>query len=332
MKLTTRLTIFLFLIVVQMGVVGVVKAQYNNDICKKTVLGINGCTLTAVGSWNMQLCEDAMNSCLAKYSGQSICVVYVDSLNPCEFNFQTKNWNTADCKRTHDDCVINEKCKKDMSSVIELPSLKLCVWNYSEVPTANTWNYEACNIKSIECLRDSSSWTAPKEVGSYSAAEGCYCSIATEKADKRKIPSLSLTLEHKNTCKSSTGQSIAGQKLFNCEWLTKAPESATPTKPTTEGQAAGISSEVASGLQQLNRLSAKSLPQAIGQMILWATGMLGTVALALMIYAGVLWMTAAGHADKEKKAQEIMVWTALGLVVVFSAYAIVKFIFGSLGV
>jgi cysteine-rich repeat protein len=61
-------------------------------------------------------------------------------------------------------------------------------------------------------------------------------------------------------------------------------------------------------------------------------GALGLVAVGLILYAGFLWMTSAGDAEKVKKAQQTMLYSTLGLVVIFSAYAIARFVFGALGV
>ncbi|OGH64542.1 MAG: hypothetical protein A3J66_01610 [Candidatus Magasanikbacteria bacterium RIFCSPHIGHO2_02_FULL_47_14] len=77
----------------------------------------------------------------------------------------------------------------------------------------------------------------------------------------------------------------------------------------------------------LNRLGASSTPQeVIGRAIGIVMQIMGTIALVVLVYAGVTWMTAGGNADKERKALETMFWGGLGVIVILSGYAIVKFI------
>jgi len=64
----------------------------------------------------------------------------------------------------------------------------------------------------------------------------------------------------------------------------------------------------------------------IGKVIAAALGIVGSLALLMFIYGGFTWMTSAGSAEKVTKGKGIMVWAALGLVVIFSSYALVKFV------
>jgi hypothetical protein len=73
-------------------------------------------------------------------------------------------------------------------------------------------------------------------------------------------------------------------------------------------------------------------PTVIGRVIDAILGLVGSLALIMFIYGGLIWMTAAGNDQKVTKGKNIVLWAALGLVVVFSAYALVKFLFSSLGV
>ena len=50
----------------------------------------------------------------------------------------------------------------------------------------------------------------------------------------------------------------------------------------------------------------------------------------LMIYAGILWMTAGGNEKQVEKAKNIISRAAIGLVIVVSAYAVTYFIFTNL--
>lgn len=56
----------------------------------------------------------------------------------------------------------------------------------------------------------------------------------------------------------------------------------------------------------------------------------GVVALLMFVIGGFQWMTAGGAADKVKKGKDTLVWAALGLVLIFSSYAILRAIFETL--
>ena len=66
--------------------------------------------------------------------------------------------------------------------------------------------------------------------------------------------------------------------------------------------------------------------QLIGQIINGRLGIVRSLALVMFIYGGFVWMLAAGSNEKVQKGKDILVWATLGLVVIFSAYAVVKFI------
>ena len=57
--------------------------------------------------------------------------------------------------------------------------------------------------------------------------------------------------------------------------------------------------------------------------------MIGVVAVIMVIYAGILYITAAGDAGKLAKAKTAIVWAVVGLVVVILSYAIVNFVIGA---
>lgn len=58
-----------------------------------------------------------------------------------------------------------------------------------------------------------------------------------------------------------------------------------------------------------------------------ALALSGTIFLVLMVYAGIMYMTAAGDTDKVKKAKEIIKDTIIGVVLIGLSYAILNFIF-----
>jgi len=82
-----------------------------------------------------------------------------------------------------------------------------------------------------------------------------------------------------------------------------------------------------------NPLGTETSPQVmIGKVIQAALGIVGSIALAMFIYGGFVWMMAAGNAEAVTKGKNILIWATLGLIVIFTAYALVQFVFKGLGV
>ncbi len=54
---------------------------------------------------------------------------------------------------------------------------------------------------------------------------------------------------------------------------------------------------------------------------------LGIIFFILIIYAGFLWMTAAGNEEKITKAKKILISSAIGITIIFASYAITTIIF-----
>jgi hypothetical protein len=84
--------------------------------------------------------------------------------------------------------------------------------------------------------------------------------------------------------------------------------------------------KISTKVAKLNLLKANSVPALIGDLLKILMGVLGTVALLIITYGGVIWMTSDGNASREKEALGIVVWAILGIILILSSYAIVKFI------
>lgn len=72
--------------------------------------------------------------------------------------------------------------------------------------------------------------------------------------------------------------------------------------------------------------SESSIPAIIGQLIGYVLSFLGVIFMVLIIYAGILWMTARGNDQDVEKAKEIIKNAVMGLIIVLAAYAITAFI------
>ncbi|PIT94329.1 hypothetical protein COX68_02360 [Candidatus Falkowbacteria bacterium CG_4_10_14_0_2_um_filter_41_15] len=66
--------------------------------------------------------------------------------------------------------------------------------------------------------------------------------------------------------------------------------------------------------------------QLIGKVISAVLGIVGSLALLMFIFGGLIWMTAAGNEKKVTQGRDILMWAAIGLIVIFISYAAVRFL------
>lgn len=71
--------------------------------------------------------------------------------------------------------------------------------------------------------------------------------------------------------------------------------------------------------------------QVANSLIEVVIGLVGVLAVGVMIYGGVMFVISTGDASKITKARNIMIYGVVGLVVTILAYAIVKFVSGAIG-
>ena len=77
-----------------------------------------------------------------------------------------------------------------------------------------------------------------------------------------------------------------------------------------------------------NPLGEIKTPQIlIGKIINAILGIVGSLALLMFVYGGLTWMLAAGNQEKVQKGKDTFIWAVIGLMVIFSAYALIEFIF-----
>jgi hypothetical protein len=77
-----------------------------------------------------------------------------------------------------------------------------------------------------------------------------------------------------------------------------------------------------------NPLGNISTPQVfIGTVIKGLLGVTGSIALLMFIYGGFTWMISRGEPAGTKKGLDAMLWATIGLIVIFSSYALVSFVF-----
>ncbi|MDP2944461.1 MAG: pilin [bacterium] len=63
----------------------------------------------------------------------------------------------------------------------------------------------------------------------------------------------------------------------------------------------------------------------------WILGIVGSLALVMFIYGGVMFLISGGGSEMVTKAKKIIVAAVIGLIIVFASFLIIKFVMGSMG-
>jgi len=110
----------------------------------------------------------------------------------------------------------------------------------------------------------------------------------------------------------------------------QAKKAAEGSSNSSEEEATGLLGKLkkAGAAAQLSGGTEKTgLINIIAQIIKVFLGIMGTVFIILMVYAGFNWMTAGGNEDKITKAKTTIRNAMIGLIITLSAYAITFFLF-----
>ena len=70
--------------------------------------------------------------------------------------------------------------------------------------------------------------------------------------------------------------------------------------------------------------------ETVANIIRIALSFLGIVAVVIVLWGGVLWMTAAGNDDKVSQAKKVLFSGLIGLIIILSAFAITQFVVNQL--
>jgi hypothetical protein len=68
----------------------------------------------------------------------------------------------------------------------------------------------------------------------------------------------------------------------------------------------------------------------VGNIIQVALGLLGIIAIVIVLFAGFQWMTSAGNSEKVEGARKMLLAAVIGLGIILSSYAITDFILRNL--
>ncbi|HBU28034.1 TPA: hypothetical protein DEB00_02875 [Candidatus Uhrbacteria bacterium] len=84
-------------------------------------------------------------------------------------------------------------------------------------------------------------------------------------------------------------------------------------------------------VQLYNPLGSRTIPQLVGFVIQAVLGITGSLALAMVVWGGFLWLTAAGKPDRIKSGRDTLLWAVIGLAVIFAANILATFVINTLG-
>lgn len=79
-----------------------------------------------------------------------------------------------------------------------------------------------------------------------------------------------------------------------------------------------------------NPIRAENLPELLSNILQAGMGIVGALALLVFIYGGFRWLTSGGEPVKIQEGKDAMKWATVGLVVIFTSYALVRFVFSTL--
>lgn len=85
------------------------------------------------------------------------------------------------------------------------------------------------------------------------------------------------------------------------------------------------------GAQQPSATASGTLGGNITIVINYFLGLLGLIAVAFLIYAGVLMVTAGGNDEQVTKARKIIMYAVVGIIIILLSYTVVQFVTAALG-
>ena len=129
-----------------------------------------------------------------------------------------------------------------------------------------------------------------------------------------------------NTCKS------VGIYLAKTEVEKELCEVNADAANVNEKKASGLLKSMEDKLKAFPSLKGTSTPASvlIGNLVKYAMGIIGSLAFAMFIYGGILFMFSAGDKAKYTKGLDIFLWAGIGLLVIFGSYTILHFIISNL--
>ena len=68
----------------------------------------------------------------------------------------------------------------------------------------------------------------------------------------------------------------------------------------------------------------------LSSIINWILGLVGTIAVLMLIWGGFSYLTSAGNSEVTKKAKQTITYSIIGIIIIALSYTLVNFITGTL--
>lgn len=127
----------------------------------------------------------------------------------------------------------------------------------------------------------------------------------------------------------------------HAEALLRKPTGLCPYKTDAKGQVETEATGEAKHLQCVDGMcegtsypcnySLEDIQNTAVGVVNWVFGIIGIIVLVMFIYGGTLWLVSGGNSSNVEKGRSIMVGSVIGVLLIFSAGAIVKFFLRTLG-
>jgi hypothetical protein len=108
--------------------------------------------------------------------------------------------------------------------------------------------------------------------------------------------------------------------------ITAAVTAATLAPAVAMAQGVDIGLEYATSIG----LGSRDIRETVGGVIRAFMGLLGIVAVVIILLGGFKWMTAGGSEEKVNEAKKLIISGIIGLVIIMMAYAIASFVVGAI--
>lgn len=99
---------------------------------------------------------------------------------------------------------------------------------------------------------------------------------------------------------------------------TSACSATTPTTTTPTSSASGSLVNIE------NPIATDDFTTLVTNLLQWLLSIAGALALLMLIWGGITYVTSAGDEQKAAKGKKIVTWTILGLVLVLMSFSIIK--------
>lgn len=312
-----------------------------NGECKIQVVGNNCVSDTDCGG--NYYCDSTQNCQLKKPNG-----VVCSSNNNCQSNYCDTNRKCGACMSdsvcpdspnkmfcTDGKCrVVNpadfkgcecsfsvegEKCQTDGERIIVLPYTSQ---TYKEILE----KIDKSQCRMITTLLSKNAWNGTEAQGWFNTWSETFVSILPDKCEKlsssgRQI--LKYVDGAYNTQETDVRYSITCKNTSKS--LSDRDNQTQGQLPSEPGSSANVALPIAE-ITLDDPLGNRNLFQIFGGVIKAAMGIIGSLALMVFVYGGVLWLTSAGNEERIKKGTNSMLWATIGIFVIFASYAILDVI------